>query len=104
MSHSSPSHSFYRVVLPFDRSAELSQRFVRFYSSNVRFGRIIEVMDYIAANVAYRYCEPVGEASAPKDYHFVTAAVDQIDFFRSIDATKECSFSGYVTYVGSSSI
>ena len=61
-------------------------------------------MDYIAGNVAYRYCQAVSEEKGELDYYFVTAAVDKIDFFSSIKTSKECSFSGYVTYVGSSSI
>lgn len=32
---------------------------LQFYNNNIRTGRILELMDYIAANVAYRYCKPV---------------------------------------------
>jgi hypothetical protein len=30
----------------------------QFFTKHVRVGRILELMDYIAANVAYRYCIP----------------------------------------------
>lgn len=29
---------------------------VQFFDQHVRIGRVLELMDYIAANVAYRYC------------------------------------------------
>lgn len=64
-------------------------------------------MDYIAANVAYRYCSPSAMASQQfNDLPFiaVTASIDEIDFFHPISADINCSFSGYVTYVGTSSM
>jgi hypothetical protein len=66
----------------------LNHKFVRFYSCSVRIGRIIEVMDYIAANVAYRYCLSTEEKPVDSDYYFATAAVDKIDFFASIKTSK----------------
>lgn len=41
-------------------------------------------MDYIAGNVAYRYCEAANGQKGELDYYFVTAAVDKIDLFASI--------------------
>lgn len=34
----------------------------------------------------------------------MTAAIDEIDFFHPILADVNCAFSGYVSYVGSSSM
>lgn len=31
---------------------------VQFSHKHVRVGRMLEIMDYIASNVAYRYCTP----------------------------------------------
>ena len=31
---------------------------MQFSDNHVRIGRVLELMDYIAANVAYRYCSP----------------------------------------------
>lgn len=63
-------------------------------------------MDYIAANVAYRYCSPSLACNKVEDLPFiaVTAAIDQIDFFYPIMADTNCAFSGYVSYVGTSSM
>lgn len=80
---------------------------IQFFDKNIRVGRVLELMDYIAANVAYRYCSPKSScAKTVQELPFiaVTAAVDEIDFFHPINANLDCIFSGYVTYVGSSSM
>lgn len=63
-------------------------------------------MDYIAANVAYRYCSASSLCNKVEDLPFmaVTAAIDEIDFFHPIMADTNCAFSGYVSYVGTSSM
>lgn len=64
-------------------------------------------MDYIAANVAYRYCIPSILSSQELEelpFFIVTAAIDEIDFFHPITTETSCSFSGYVSYVGTSSM
>ena len=55
---STPCHSFYQINLPFKNNLNLRKRMTQFSSSNIRVGRLLELMDYIAANVAYRYCTP----------------------------------------------
>lgn len=59
-------------------------------------------MDYMAANVGYRYCLPVQATAA--DFSVVTASVDHINFFRPIQSDLNCTFSAYATYAGSSSV
>ena len=64
-------------------------------------------MDYIAANVAYRYCTPttLSEATMDElDFIAVTAAIDEIDYYHPIKAELDCTFFGYVSYVGRSSM
>ena len=65
-------------------------------------------MDYIAANVAYRYCSSGKDDPATMmdklPFSTVTASIDEIDFFHPIDVTVDCSFSGYVSYVGRSTM
>lgn len=80
---------------------------MQFFDTNIRIGRILELMDYIAANVAYRYCS----ADLEKDTNLnelpfiaVTASIDEIDFFHPIKADFDCAFSGYVSYVGKSTM
>ena len=64
-------------------------------------------MDYIAANVAYRYCTPDSEKDMDMnqlDFMVVTAAIDSIDFFYPISVDVDCTLSGYVSFVGKSSM
>lgn len=65
---------------------------VQFYTNNVRVGRILELMDYIAANVAYRYCSPATEKVSDLPFIAATAAIDEIDFFHPIEADINCEF------------
>jgi hypothetical protein len=52
---------------------------VQFSSQAIRVGRLLELMDYIAANVAYRYCTPHSQQVIDIDelsFLIVTAAID----------------------------
>ncbi|CAK72580.1 unnamed protein product (macronuclear) [Paramecium tetraurelia] len=95
---SSPRNSWYKVVLPFKSNPELSFKFRRFYTNQVRIGRLLELMDYIASTVSYNYILPSSGAT------MVTAMVDNINFFGKISADQDLEIQGYVTYVGNSSI
>lgn len=55
---STPAHSYYSLRLPFQKNEYLRTKMIQFYNTNIRTGRILELMDYLAANVAYRYCVP----------------------------------------------
>lgn len=64
-------------------------------------------MDYIAANVGYRYCTPNTQNDMNLDdleFLIVTAAIDQIEFYYPVNVTQDCLLSGYVSYVGRSSM
>lgn len=64
-------------------------------------------MDYIAANVAYRYCIPASEKNKKRDelsFYAVTASIDQIEFYHPVKADVDCELAGYVSYVGKSSM
>lgn len=41
--------------MPFEKNKKLKDLFVKFYSDEVRVGRILEVLDYVAGNTAYVY-------------------------------------------------
>jgi hypothetical protein len=52
---------------------------IQFSSNAIRIGRMLELMDYIAANVAYRYCSPDSETDLDMNelnFITVTAAID----------------------------
>lgn len=61
-------------------------------------------MDYMAAQVGYRYCLPVSGNNKPIDFSIVTASVDHINFFKPVRVDQNCTFSAYATYVGKTSI
>lgn len=79
----------------------------QFSNNVVRTGRLLELMDYIAANVGYRYCTP--DIHKDKDFNennflIVTAAIDQIEFYYPVCINEDCLLSGYVSSVGKSSM
>ena len=64
-------------------------------------------MDYIAANVAYRYCSPSTQTCLPMDelsFITVTAAIDEIEYYHPISVDIDVTLSGHVSYVGKSSM
>ena len=106
-SFSTPSHSFYQINLPFENNLTLRNKMTQFSSSNIRVGRLLELMDYIAANVAYRYCTPESDKDLTMDqieFMVVTAAIDEIEFYYPISNKVDCLLSGYVSHVGNSSM
>jgi len=106
-SGSTPAHSFYQINLPFENNHTLRKKMTQFSSNNIRAGRLLELMDYIAANVAYRYCTPDSEKDLDMnelDFIVVTAAIDQIEFYYPISSQIDCLLSGYVSSVGTSSM
>lgn len=59
----------------------MRQKMVQFAHNYVRVGRMLELMDYIAANVAYRYCTPDDQKDLDMNelsFIVVTAAIDSI--------------------------
>ena len=52
----------------------------QFFNEHVRIGRVLELMDYIAANVAYRYCSSAKDDPATMmdklPFSTVTASID----------------------------
>lgn len=52
-----PSGSWLRFKFPLEKNVEIRDNFQRSYSDKLRVGRILEVMDYLAGTVAYRYAK-----------------------------------------------
>ena len=50
-----PSGSWVRFVFPLEKNLSIRPAFQRFYNKGIRMGRILELMDYVAATVAYKY-------------------------------------------------
>ena len=61
----------------------------------------MEILDYVASNVGYIYCysEPADRLTT-----LVTVCVDNLRFFKPLQADKDMRINAYPTYVGSSTI
>lgn len=91
------SDSFCEVVLPFQSDAELLEEYVSIHGG-LRFGKLLEDLDALAASVAYLHCDDA-------DLTLVTAAVDRIDLLKSFDdRVSDVRMRGFVTFVGRSSM
>ncbi len=87
------------IILPFADHEDLRESFARADNKTVRYGMLFEMLDALAADVAYRHC---GEGAAV--HTIVTAAVDGVRASASIDIDNDLKLQGYVTFVGRSSI
>lgn len=96
-----PRNCWNQITLPLSTNIDLRNRFVRFYSNRVRIGKLLEVLDYCAANVSYLYChsEPFSRTSTN-----VTLSMDNMHFFRPIVADKDLEICSYPTYNGKSTV
>jgi len=65
----------------------------------LRYGRLFELLDALAGDVAYRHC---GGRKGPLT--IVTASVDSMKNFASLSIENDVKMQGYLTYVGSSSM
>lgn len=89
--------SFCEVELPFAEDAVLREEY-KSISGGLRFGKLLEDLDAVAASVAYLHCDDA-------DLILLTAAVDRIDILRSFDrADLNVRLRGFVTFVGTSSM
>jgi len=50
-----PRNSYYKVVFPLEQNHQIRDRFTNYFSDGLRIGRILEVLDYMAAYISYRY-------------------------------------------------
>lgn len=89
--------SFCELELPFCTSPDLFETY-RSIHGGLRFGKLMEDLDALAASIAYRHCDDA-------DLTLVTAAVDRIDLLKSFDDRLcDVRMRGFVTYVGRSSM
>lgn len=64
----------------------------------MRYGKILEIFDMMAATSGYEFINNMNDAT------FVTACVDNINFFDTINVYDDIRISSYATFVGKSSI
>ncbi len=53
----SPSGSWVRFKYSLNSDASLRDSWKKFYSEGIRVGKMLEIMDYLAGTVAYRYAK-----------------------------------------------
>lgn len=103
----SPSYSWMRCVFPFSKYPEtLHKNLITSYSRSVRFGRLLEIMDFMAGRVCYRHCDPTNpDSQQPRGITIVTASVDDIEFYPTqLSIDEDMKLEAYITYTGSSSM
>ncbi len=97
--------SWMELILPFPDHGSLRDSMVDADGYTLRFGKLFEIMDALAADVAYRHaCSPLNFAAEARQVTIVTAFVDGMRNFASIKVADELRLQAYVSYVGNSSM
>jgi len=97
-----PQNTKYLFVLPFSTDPVLARRFVardHEMVGNIRFGKILEILDKVAENTALAYVHRFYP-----DARVVTAAVDDIVLRNPADTKHDIVFSAQINHVGRSSM
>ncbi|KAI8927922.1 HotDog domain-containing protein [Entophlyctis helioformis] len=97
-----PRDSYVEEFLRFKSDPAFLDEYLNTYGS-IRVGKVLEDLDALAAAVAFLHIEAFDNAGESA-LTVVTASVDRIDLLRSIPTDQDVKMSGFVTYVGSSSI
>lgn len=98
--------SWLELILPFPDHASLRESMVDVDGRTIRFGKMFEILDAFAADVAYRHVCAPGERFKDEASRvtIVTACVDGIRNFDTITVQDELRLQGYLSYVGRSSM
>jgi len=91
--------SWLEIVVPFADQETLRESMMRADKKNIRYGKLFELLDALAGDVAYRHC-----GGHNGDLTIVTASVDGVTNFSHIGVLANITLQGYLTYVGSSSM
>jgi acyl-CoA hydrolase len=91
--------SWLEMVLPFSDQTKLRESMMMDNGKTVRYGKLFELLDALAADVAYRHC-----GGKDSQLTIVTASVDGVRNFANINIVDDVKMQGYITYTGSSSM
>lgn len=84
----------------FTKDPELKKRYIRASNGTLRYGKIIEELDAIAGDCAYKYLlESLDEKNfdpETRPYNLVTVSVDRIDFVNKLDSDRDMRMSAYM--------
>ena len=96
--------SWVEIILPFSDHLKLRSDMVLPDQKTIRYGKLFEILDSLAADVAMRHAG--GQSNGQDQYSvtIVTAAIDKMYIYREIDVSFDVVLRGYVGYVGSSSM
>lgn len=93
-----PTESVYEKTLPFSSDPKLREQYVN-YLGDLRFGILLEEMDWAAGMIAYKHTD-----GFDKDLTIVTASCDRIDLLGPLPAHCDLRIQGQVNWVGRSSM
>lgn len=95
------SDSYCEALLPFKDDLDLRSDYVNMFGG-IRFGKVLEDLDAMAATVAYLHCGQPEMGDFPMT--ILTAAVDRIELQGAMPADCNLRLRGMVTWVGNSSM
>lgn len=91
--------SWLQITLPFSRHALLRETLMRFDGETIRYGKLFEIFDALAGDVAYKHCGGLGHKLT-----IVTASVESMEIFTNLNVQRDVMLQGYLSYVGKSSM
>ena len=100
--YNSPSGSWIQVNYLFSKFAELSVKYKKFTNNEIMVGKILEEIDVLSGESAYRYIK--GRGVDLKGVIILTASVDQLDFNNYLSIEEDLKINTYVIYSGGSFI
>lgn len=97
-----PTETSKSIVLSFANDEKLRRKFLitdEDIPGNLRWGRLLEVLDKLAEDVALEYAQRMN-----KNAKVVTAAIDDIMLRTPVDIQKDLSLEARINYVGRTSM
>lgn len=95
--------SWVEVLLPFSGDENLRHSLVKSDGITMRYGKLFEILDGLAADVAIRHCSGNDEVSK-RTIGVVTASVSRMILLNPISLKNDLKMHAYLTYVGKSSM
>jgi acyl-CoA hydrolase len=96
--------SWLEMILPFSDQSLLRDIFLAADGNSVRYGKLFEILDALAADVAYRHCGNSTKTGEKHSQTVVTASVDGVKASANINVMHDLKLRSYLTYVGKSSM
>ncbi len=94
----SPADSTYEQILDFSSNTELRDEYINYFG-DLRFGKILEDLDWTAGKVSYMHADGIENELA-----IVTAACDRIDLIAPLRSDCDLRIRARVNWVGRSSM